>query len=580
MPIDPHQADPAAWLADQRRHAPRMLRRLLLTALADAPLALLQATMLAWLAANLVAGAGRLWTPALLLLLTLALRALAGAARARFSAGAAADIGLAIRERVADALLRGAGGAMPPGEASTALLEQTEAVGRYHAGFAVQRRVASLATMLFLVAAFAVDWVVGLIFLCTAPLIPVFMMLVGTGAQRAADRQLESLRFLGGYFLDRLRGVLTLRAFAREQAERDAVDIANGEYRRRTMKVLRIAFLTSAVLELFAALSVALVALYVGLHLLDLVAFGPGPGLDFGTGLWLLLLAPEFYQPLRQLAAGYHDRAAAQAAADTLAPLLADPVVEDSSHAGAVGNPQGALTLEGLSFRYADDDGEPLFENLNASVAAGQCLVLRGDSGTGKSTLLKVIAGLLPADGGRVLHDGQPAPRLDRANGRLAWAGQHPWFVHGTVAENLRLVAPDADDADLRQVLADCGLADLPAGLATPLDENGGGLSGGQGRRLALARALLSPAPLLLLDEPSAELDQALEARIVATLAARKGDRTLVIATHSPALAALGDQSVWLGASGASTASTIAAEAGCRPTAPSETWPRTGGNGS
>ena len=546
MSIDSNQDDPATWLADQRRHAPGMLKRLLVTALADAPLALLQATMLAWLAANLVAGQGRLWTPALLLLLTLALRALAGAARARFSAGAAADISLAIRERVADALLRGAGGAMPPGEASTALLEQAEAVGRYHAGFAVQRRVASLATALFLVAAFAVDWMVGLIFLCTAPLIPVFMMLVGTGAQRAADRQLESLRFLGGYFLDRLRGVLTLRAFAREQAERDAVDIANGEYRRRTMKVLRIAFLTSAVLELFAALSVALVALYVGLHLLDLVAFGPGPSLDFGTGLWLLLLAPEFYQPLRQLAAGYHDRAAAQAAADTLAPLLADPVSDDATtEAAATDSAKAALSLETLSFRYAD--GEPLFENLSASVTAGQCLVLRGDSGTGKSTLLKVIAGLLPANGGRVLHDGQPAPQLARADGRLAWAGQHPWFVHGTVADNLRLVAPDADDADLERVLEDCGLGALPAGLATPLDENGGGLSGGQGRRLALARALLSPAPLLLLDEPTAELDEDLEARIVTTLAAQKGDRTLVIATHSPALAALGDDSIWLG---------------------------------
>ncbi|UWN48516.1 ATP-binding/permease protein CydD [Alcanivorax sp. ALC70] len=443
---------------------------------------------------------------------------------------------------------------MTPGEASTALLEQAEAVGRYHAGFAVQRRVASLATALFLVAAFAVDWVVGLIFLCTAPLIPLFMMLVGTGAQRAADRQLESLRFLGGYFLDRLRGVLTLRAFAREEAERQAVDIANGEYRRRTMKVLRIAFLTSAVLELFAALSVALVALYVGLHLLNLVAFGPGPALDFGTGLWLLLLAPEFYQPLRQLAAGYHDRAAAQAAADTLAPLLADDLHDDdapdhgSPDVGAAdaAHPPTALTLEGLGFRYADDQ-PPLFEQLSATLPAGGCLVLRGDSGTGKSTLLKVIAGLLPADGGQVLHDGRPAPRLNRATGRLAWAGQHPWFVHGTVAENLRLVAPEADDAALDRVLADCGLADLPAGLATPLDENGGGLSGGQGRRLALARALLSPAPLLLLDEPTAELDPELEARIVAALAARKGERTLVIATHSPALAALADRSVWLG---------------------------------
>ncbi|MEQ9509217.1 MAG: ABC transporter transmembrane domain-containing protein, partial [Alloalcanivorax xenomutans] len=321
MPIDLHQDSPAAsaeppaspglWLDAQRQHAKNMVRWLYLSALADTPLAIIQAGLLAWLAAGLLNGEPSLWLPASLLLLTLASRALAGAARARFSAGAAADISQAVRGAVAEALLRGAGGTLTAGEASTALLEQAGAVGRYHAGFAVQRRVASVATVLFLLAAFSMDWIVGVIFLCTAPLIPVFMMLVGSGAQRAADRQLESLRFLGGYFLDRLRGVLTLRAFAREAAEQQAVDTVNAEYRKRTMKVLRIAFLTSAVLELFAALSVALVALYVGLHLLNLIAIGPGPRLDFATGLWLLLLAPEFYQPLRQLAAGYHDRAAA-----------------------------------------------------------------------------------------------------------------------------------------------------------------------------------------------------------------------------------------------------------------------------
>ncbi len=547
MPLDPHQEN-TAWLAEQRHPAAPMVRRLTLCALADTPLAIAQAAALAWLAARLLAGAGGLWLPATLLMLVLMARALTGAARARFSAGAGADIARAVRERVADALLRGAGGALPAGEASTALLEQAQAVGRYHAGFAVQRRVASLATVLFLVAAFSVDWVVGLIFLCTAPLIPLFMMLVGTGAQRAADRQLDSLRFLGGYFLDRVRGVLTLRAFAREEAERRAVDTVNREYRRHTMKVLRIAFLTSAVLELFAALSVALVALYVGLHLLNLVAFGPGPALTFGTGLWLLVLAPEFYQPLRQLAAGYHDRAAALAAADVLAPLL--------NEAAASGPPDTApppvtaaprLTLERVSFRYPGAE-TPLFADCSVTVPAGQCLVLRGDSGTGKSTLLKVIAGLLAPDSGTVRHDHSPAPILTRATGRLAWAGQHPWFVHGTVADNLRLVAPEADDQALNAVLADCGLTALPAGLDTALDENGGGLSGGQGRRLALARALLSPAPLLLLDEPTAELDEALEARIVAALARRKGGRTLVIATHSPALAALADHSLWLGA--------------------------------
>src|SRR5690606_11427125 len=220
--------------------------------------------------------------PVLLLVCVLTLRTLNSALRARLAAGASTDISRAVRDDVVGALLRGQGSALTPGEASTALLEQCDAIGRYHAGFATQRRIASMATVLFLITAFSTDWIVGLILLLTAPLIPLFMMLVGTGAQRAADRQLDSLRFLGGYFLDRLRGVLTLRAFAREQAEQHAVQIATDDFRRRTMKVLRIAFLTSAVLELFAALAVALVALYVGLHLLNLIAFGPGPALDFG----------------------------------------------------------------------------------------------------------------------------------------------------------------------------------------------------------------------------------------------------------------------------------------------------------
>lgn len=556
MPIDLHQDSPAAsadppaspglWLDAQRQHAKNMVRWLYLSALADTPLAIIQAGLLAWLAAGLLNGEPSLWLPASLLLLTLASRALAGAARARFSAGAAADISQAVRGAVAEALLRGAGGTLTAGEASTALLEQAGAVGRYHAGFAVQRRVASVATVLFLLAAFSMDWIVGVIFLCTAPLIPVFMMLVGSGAQRAADRQLESLRFLGGYFLDRLRGVLTLRAFAREAAEQRAVDTVNAEYRKRTMKVLRIAFLTSAVLELFAALSVALVALYVGLHLLNLIAIGPGPRLDFATGLWLLLLAPEFYQPLRQLAAGYHDRAAARAAAEVLAPLLQDSGATTVS--ADVSTTATTLTLDQVSFRYPGCE-ETLLHDCSLTVTAGTCLVLRGDSGTGKSTLLKLIAGLLAPDTGEIGHNGRPAPLLAQATGNLAWAGQHPWFIHGTVADNLRLAAPDADDAALHQVLAECGLNHLPAGLDTALDENGGGLSGGQGRRLALARALLSPAPLLLLDEPTAELDETLEQSIIAALRARKGQRTLVIATHSPALATLADQSLWLGPS-------------------------------
>lgn len=539
----PDAGTSASWLARQSQHG-RQYRWLAVAALTDTPLAILQAAMLALLAARLLDNSA-LALPATGLIALLAIRAMVAALRARLATGVAADITSAVRQQVAAMLLRGRAAHLGSGEASTALLEQAEAIGRYHAGFALQRRIAGMATILFLVVAFATDWIVGIIFLVTAPLVPVFMTLVGSGAQQAADRQLESLRFLGGYFLDRLRGILTLRAFGREHAEQQAVSIANEEFRRRTMKVLRIAFLTSAVLELFAALSVALVALYVGLHLLGLVSFGPGAALDFRTGLFVLLLAPEFYQPLRQLAAGYHERAAAQSAADILAPLM-DNAPDTPGALGQVSGHAPAITLDNVSFSYPDSE-RPVIEHLSISLPAGHCLVIRGDSGTGKTTLLRLVAGLLSADTGRICHDDHPLRSLAAEPRRLAWAGQHPWFIHGTLAENLRQAAPTASDAALRAVLTRCALTDLPAGLDTRLDENGGGLSGGQGRRVALARALLAPAPLLLLDEPTAELDPITEARIVQTLAEEKGRRTVIIATHSSACAALADHSLWLG---------------------------------
>ncbi len=540
-----HAPDPATWLAAQRHQVRAGWRSLYLAALVDAPLAITQAALLAWLAGGMIQGRPLAWTPAILLLLTLAARAGAAAWHARQAAGVGAELTRAVRETIADALLRGRGAQLTSGDASTALLEQADAVGRYHAGFAVQRRVASVATLIFLIVAFAVDWVVASIFLVTAPLIPVFMILVGGGAQRASDRQLDSLRFLGGYFLDRVRGALTLRAFNREEAEINAVDGATNTFRERTMGVLRIAFLTSAVLELFAALSVALVALYVGLHLLNLVAFGPGPNLTFATGLFLLLLAPEFYQPLRRMAAGYHGRAAPRSAAEVLAPRCADMTPLHPASAAPAGAAT-SVTLEDIGYRHPEAEAF-LFRHRSLTLPAGGCLVIRGDSGPGKSTVLRLLAGLLSASEGFVRHNGEPAQPLALDPGRLAWAGQHPWFVQGTVADNLRQANADASDAAMEKVLARCGLDTLPQGLATPLDEYGGGLSGGQGRRLGVARALISEAPLILLDEPTAEQDADSEARLLAALRDIKGQRTLIIATHSQRCAALADISLWLG---------------------------------
>lgn len=530
------------WLAKQHIYADRSVKALKLSGTLDALLAVLQAFFIAWLAHQLLIVKTITWGVPLALVGALLLRTANNAWRANLKAKVELDITLGTRKVLSNALLNGAGGAQSTGALSTALLEHTQAIGKYHSNFAPQQKVVSYTMLLFLIVAFASDWIVGLIFLITAPLIPLFMALVGSGAQKAADQRLESMDFLGGYFLDRLRGALTLRAFAREGAETKAVDKASAEFRHSTMGVLRIAFLTSTVLELFTALSVALVAIYVGLHLLELISFGPGAKLDFRKGLFLLLLAPEFYQPMRDLAAGYHDRANGVSAADALAPLLAKGT-ETAPLSSTPLEQAPALTLDNLGFQY-NDAKAPTFSGLSAQVDSGECLVLRGDSGTGKSTLLKLLAGLLPPTEGSIAYNQQALTQQAWPAGSFAWVSQQPWFIHDTVANNLLQVAPNSSADKLREVLDLCGLQHIS--LDAKLDEQGGGLSGGEGRRLGIARALLSEAPLWFLDEPTAELDQQTEADIVALLDSFKQKHTLVIATHSSACAALADHILWV----------------------------------
>src|SRR5699024_10595379 len=468
--------------------------------LLDALLAVCQAYFLALTAHQLMFG-GLTVLVVSGLLATLLMRTANSAWRASTAASVEARVTLAIRELIAKAMLRGKMSQQSTGAVSNALLEQSLAVGRFHANFAPQQKIVSYAMIIFLIAAFATDWIVGLIFIITAPLIPLFMALVGSGAQKAADKRLATMDFLGGYFLDRLKGALTLRAFGREKAETNAVDKANAEFRKSTMGVLKIAFLTSTVLEFFAALAVALVAVYVGLHLLNLISFGPGPKLDFRTGLFLLLLAPEFYAPLRQLAASYHDRAGGLAAAKILAPVLGDNQEDEHTTQPLASAPR--IAIEKLCYEY-DSTGAIIFDQLTTAIGAGECLIVRGDSGTGKSTLLKLLAGLLQPHSGSITYQDHVSQFSALAAGSYAWVSQKPWFIHGTVADNLLQANPNASRQELNNTLQLCGLAHIDLNAA--VDEQGSGLSGGEGRRLGIARALLSKAPLWFMDEPTAEL--------------------------------------------------------------------------
>ncbi|WP_062217962.1 thiol reductant ABC exporter subunit CydD [Aureimonas sp. D3] len=434
------------------------------------------------------------------------------------------------------------------GALASALLEQVEALDGFFARFLPAMVAATVLPIGFAACVFPVDWVVGLLLLVTAPLIPLFMALVGWGAQAAGEAQASALSRLSGFFGDRLRGLSTLVLFGQAEGAEEAMARAGEEWRLRTLKVLRIAFLSSAVLEFFAALGVAGVALYVGLSFLGFVPVGSAP-LTLEAGLFCLLMAPEIYAPLRQLAAHYHDRASAKAAVGEIAaqfgtlPALVSPKpAQEPDLATPLSEPAGvevcALTLR------TPDGARPVLDAADLLLSAGSHVAILGASGSGKSTLLEALAGLRAAQGtirlaGRPL-DEITEPALRQA---VALLPQRPHLFAGTIAQNIRLADPLAGDAALieaaeRARVLDFAL-DLPDGLETRIGEGGFGLSGGERHRVALARLYLRQPSILLLDEPTAHLDRQTECEVLDDILRFAGEsgRTLVIATHSLAVA-------------------------------------------
>ncbi|WP_184408207.1 thiol reductant ABC exporter subunit CydD [Xanthomonas sp. 3075] len=422
------------------------------------------------------------------------------------------------------------------GELGELSLAHTDALEGYFVGYQLARTEMTLVPPLILIAVFSVDWVVGLVLLLTAPLIPFFMMLVGWGAEAAGRDQLGELARMGGHFADRLKGLGLLRVYGRGDAELSGIAAAAEGVRERSLKVLRIAFLSSTVLEFFASVSVAIVALYFGLSYLGMLDLHGLPTL--GAGMFCLLLAPEFFAPLRRLAAHYHDRANALAAVAEAERLLEG--FEPPSATVRVTVPARALEpaqAHGPLLQARDlalrPPGAPytVVEHFSLVLQPGQRVAVIGASGSGKSTLLEGLAGWLAAEAGSVAL---------RPGARIGYATQRPYLFHGSIADNLRLADPQASDARLHAV-ADAAqvlrfAAQLPAGLDTVIGERGFGLSGGEARRVALARLLLREPDLLLLDEPTAFLDPDTEAELLRTLGVFARGRAVVLATHSTAV--------------------------------------------
>ncbi|CAB3918842.1 thiol reductant ABC exporter subunit CydD [Achromobacter anxifer] len=455
------------------------------------------------------------------------------------------------------------------GELASAVVDQVEALDGFFAKYLPAMAAAALLPVAFSVVLLPMDVIAGLVLLITAPLIPLFMALVGWGAQGASRRHLRAFARLSGFFADRLRGLSTLKLYGRAEAEAASVVAASDALRQRTMSVLRIAFLSSAVLEFFAALGVAGVAVYIGLTYLGFLDLRWSP-LTLQAGLFCLLMAPEVYAPLRQFAAHYHDRAAALAAVSQIA-VLFDGLPEEEARAGNASGarPQqtGAPAQDSSGGCVAGPGRVPARSGVGAAVAItglnldapgrsqavlsdaaltlppGEHVALMGPSGIGKSTLIEAIARLRPFQGDIRL-DGLPLQEWDEAalRERVALIGQKPQLLAGSIADNIRLGRPDASDAEVRAAAGRACVLEfadaLPQGLDTPLGGRGHGLSGGQAQRVALARLFLRDPALILLDEPTAHLDEATQTRVLDEILAFAAGRSLLLATHSPAVAA------------------------------------------
>lgn len=402
------------------------------------------------------------------------------------------------------------------------------------------------------------DWVSAAIIVVTLPLIPLFMILIGMATQSRMDRQWRLLSRLSGHFLDVVAGLPTLKVFGRAKAQAESIRKITDDYRQATMRTLRIAFLSSFALELLATLSVALVAVTIGMRLVH-------GELDLYTGLVILVLAPEAYLPLRQVGAQYHAAAEGLAAAEEIFEVLETPV---TASAGTAAVPVSGLRIEldEVAVRY-EGRGEDSPGPVSLTVRPGECVALTGPSGAGKSTLLQVLLGFVTPSAGRVRVGGVDLAELapEQWRERIAWVPQRPHLFAGTIAENVRLARPGAPADEVTAALVDAGAWEfvraLPRGADTVLGEGGVGLSAGQRQRLALARAFLADRPVLLLDEPTAALDGETEAAVVEAVRRLAVGRTVLLVVHRPALLALADRIVRIGAgpAGVSTAEPLPA---------------------
>lgn len=424
----------------------------------------------------------------------------------------------------------------PAGSWATLMLEQVENLHNFYARFLPQQMLSAIVPMVILIAIFPLNWAAGLIMLATAPLVPIFMILAGIAAADKSQQNMNALAKLSGQFLDRLTGLETLRLFNRTLEQTAHIEESTEDFRRTTMDVLKMAFLSSAVLEFFTSISIAIMAVYFGFSYLGQIEFGQlGTGMTLFVGFFCLILAPEFYQPLRDLGTYYHDRAAGIGAADAIEEFLHDNYQIAQSQTTEQIPVKSAVEIQAENLIVLSPEGKALTQPLSFILSAQTHTALVGQSGAGKTSIMNAILGFLPYQGSLKINGVElKQTNLSQWRKQIAWVGQNPLLLQGSIKENLLLGDIQASDKQIQQALVQANAKEFTdkIGLETEIKDGGIGVSVGQAQRLAIARALLRQGSLLLLDEPTASLDAKSENQVLQVLNQISQQQTTLMITH------------------------------------------------
>lgn len=423
----------------------------------------------------------------------------------------------------------------PAGTWATLLLEQVEDMQDFFSRYLPQMSLSVMIPFIILVVVFPVNWAAGLIFLITAPLVPMFMALVGMKAADANRKNFKALQRLSGHFYDRLQSMTTIRLFDRTNAETEVLKGASEVFRTRTMDVLKVAFLSSAVLEFFTSISIAMTAVYFGFTYIGELNFGHyGAGITLFAGLFILILAPEFYQPLRDLGTFYHAKQQAVGAAESIVEFLETDITKVKSGNTQLDSAQG-INIEATDLKVLSPEGVQLVGPISFALNTRQSTALVGPSGAGKTSLINAILGFMPYDGSLKIN-GIELRDLDLASWRktISWVGQNPLLLHGSIRDNVTLGKHDIADQVVENALEQSFASEFvnEHGLDYMISDRSGGLSVGQSQRLALARAMIQDGQFWLLDEPTASLDTRSEQLVMKGINSNIESRTALLVTH------------------------------------------------